>query len=288
MLRIGCFLSSAKGFFAMAKTAEAIKATTFQFFTRNPRGGAAKEWRDEDIKRMLERFEQAGIARPLAHAPYTLNACAKEEYTRQFALETFSDDLHRLEKIPGVMYNFHPGSHVGQGSEKGIRLIADTLNRTLREEMHTKVLLETMAGKGSEVGRSFEELRDIIDRVELGDKVGVCLDTCHVWDAGYDIAGHLDEVLEEFHRTVGLSRLQAIHLNDSVNPCGTHRDRHQKIGQGYLGLETFRRIVTHPKLKDLPFYLETPNDPEGFREEIKLLREMAEAQEEKTGLPFAE
>ncbi|MCM1189672.1 MAG: deoxyribonuclease IV [bacterium] len=279
MLRIGCHLSSAKGFSAMAEAAEAIGATTFQFFTRNPRGGAAKEWRDEDIQRMLERFEQAGIARPLAHAPYTLNPCAKEERTRQFALETLSDDLHRLEKIPGVMYNFHPGSHVGQGSEEGIRLIADALNRTLWEDMHTKVLLETMAGKGSEVGRSFEELRAVIDKVELGDKVGVCLDTCHVWDAGYDIAEHLDQVLEEFQRTVGLNRLQAVHLNDSMNPCGARRDRHQKIGQGYLGLEAFRRIVTHPKLKGLPFYLETPNEPEGYRAEIELLREMAEAGE---------
>lgn len=276
MLRIGCHLSSSKGFLAMAKTAESIGATTFQFFTRNPRGGAAKEWRPEDVQAMLEYFEGAGIAKPLAHAPYTLNACAKEERTREFALETFADDLKRLEMIPGVMYNFHPGSHVGQGAEEGIRLIADTLNRTLWQEMQTTVLLETMAGKGSEVGRSFEELRAIIDRVELSDKLGICLDTCHVWDGGYDIAEHLDEVLQEFDCILGMERLRAVHLNDSMNSCGAHKDRHEKIGQGYIGIEAFRRIVTHPGLKDLPFYLETPNELDGYRAEIALLRGMAE------------
>lgn len=269
-------MSSSKGFLAMAKTAESIGATTFQFFTRNPRGGAAKEWSPEDVQAMLQYFEQAGIAFPLAHAPYTLNACAKEERTREFALETLADDLKRLEMIPGVMYNFHPGSHVGQGAEEGIRLIADTLNRTLWQEMQTTVLLETMAGKGSEVGRSFEELRAIIDRVELSDKLGICLDTCHVWDGGYDIAEHLDEVLQEFDCILGLERLQAVHLNDSMNPCGAHKDRHEKIGQGYIGIETFRRIVTHPGLKDLPFYLETPNELDGYRAEIALLRGMGE------------
>lgn len=274
MLRIGCHLSSSKGFLAMAKTAESIGATTFQFFTRNPRGGAAKEWLAADVRAMLDYFEQAGIAKPLAHAPYTLNACAKEERTREFALETFEDDLKRLEMIPGAMYNFHPGSHVGQGAEEGIRLIADVLNRTLWGEMGTTVLLETMAGKGSEVGRSFEELRAVIDRVELSEKVGVCLDTCHVWDGGYDIVEHLDQVLEEFDRVVGLGRLKAIHINDSMNPCGAHKDRHEKIGQGYIGLEAFRRIVTHPKLKNLPFYLETPNELEGYEEEIRLLKSL--------------
>lgn len=269
-------MSSSKGFLAMAKTAESIGATTFQFFTRNPRGGAAKEWSPEDVQAMLQYFEQAGIAFPLAHAPYTLNACAKEERTREFALETLADDLKRLEMIPGVMYNFHPGSHVGQGAEEGIRLIADTLNRTLWQEMQTTVLLETMAGKGSEVGRSFEELRAIIDRVELSDKLGICLDTCHVWDGGYDIAEHLDEVLQQFDCILGLERLQAVHLNDSMNPCGAHKDRHEKIGQGYIGIETFRRIVTHPGLKDLPFYLETPNELDGYRAEIALLRGMGE------------
>ena len=276
MLRIGCHLSSSKGFLAMAKTAESIGATTFQFFTRNPRGGAVKEWLPEDVAAMLEYFEKAGIAKPLAHAPYTLNACAKEERTREFALETFADDLKRLEMIPGVMYNFHPGSHVGQGAEVGIRLIADTLNKTLWQEMHTTVLLETMAGKGSEVGRSFEELRAILDRVELSDKMGVCLDTCHVWDGGYDIVEHLDDVLGEFDRIIGLERLHAVHLNDSMNPCGAHKDRHEKIGQGHIGTEAFRKIVTHPMLKNLPFYLETPNETDGYRAEIALLRGMEE------------
>ncbi len=276
MLRIGCHLSSSKGFLAMAKTAESIGAATFQFFTRNPRGGAAKEWLPEDIRAMLEYFEKAGIAKPLAHAPYTLNACAKEERTREFALETFADDLRRLEMIPGVMYNFHPGSHVGQGAEEGIRLIADTLNRSLWQEMHTTVLLETMAGKGSEVGGSFAELRAVIDRVELSDKLGVCLDTCHVWDGGYDIVEHLDDVLEEFDRVIGLERLCAIHINDSMNPCGSHKDRHEKIGHGHIGLEAFGRIVTHPALKDLPFYLETPNELDGYQSEIAMLRGMTE------------
>lgn len=273
MLRIGCHLSSSNGFLAMAKTAESIGATTLQFFTRNPRGGAAKEWQAADVQAMLDYFDRAGIANPLAHAPYTLNACAKEERTREFALETFADDLKRLEMIPGAMYNFHPGSHVGQGAEEGIRLIADVLNRTLWCEMGTTVLLETMAGKGSEVGRSFEELRAIIDKVELSEKIGVCLDTCHVWDGGYDIADHLDKVLQEFDCVVGLERLKAVHLNDSMNPCGAHKDRHEKIGQGHIGLESFRRIVTHPKLKNLPFYLETPNELEGYEAEIRLLKD---------------
>ncbi|MDE6642324.1 MAG: deoxyribonuclease IV [Acetatifactor sp.] len=272
MLRIGCHLSSSKGFLAMAKTAESIGASTFQFFTRNPRGGAAKEWQKADVQAMLDFFCQAGIAMPLAHAPYTLNACAKEPRTREFALETFADDLKKLEMIPGAMYNFHPGSHVGQGAEEGIRLIADVLNQTLWPEMGTTVLLETMAGKGSEVGRSFEELRAVIDRVELSEKMGVCLDTCHVWDGGYDIVENLDRVLQEFDSIVGLERLKAVHLNDSMNPCGAHKDRHEKIGQGHIGLEAFRRIVNHPKLKCLPFYLETPNELEGYEAEIRLLK----------------
>lgn len=275
MLRIGCHLSSSKGFLAMARTAEEIGATTFQFFTRNPRGGSAKTWESEDVQGMLDFFEQAGIAKPLAHAPYTLNACAKDENVRRFALETMSDDLKRLEMIPGVMYNFHPGSHVGQGPEEGIGLIADTLNRVLWEDMHTTVLLETMAGKGSEVGRSFEELRSIIDRVELSHKLGICLDTCHVWDGGYDIVEDLDGVIGEFDRVVGLERLKAIHLNDSMNPRDSHKDRHEKIGQGHIGLEAFRRIVNHPSLRELPFYLETPNELDGYQEEIALLKGMA-------------
>jgi len=259
----------------MAQTARAIGANTFQFFTRNPRGGAAKEWKPEDVRAMLDYFAREGIARPLAHAPYTLNACAKDENVRQFAGEVFAEDLKKLDLIPGAMYNFHPGSHVGQGAEKGIELIAGLLNSCLREELKTLVLLETMAGKGSEVGRSFEELRGIIDRVELSDKLGVCLDTCHVWDAGYDIAGHLEDVLKEFDNVIGLDRLKAIHINDSMNPCGAHKDRHEKIGQGRIGLEAFRSIVTHPRLRELPFYLETPNELEGYQAEIALLKEMA-------------
>ena len=258
----------------MAKTAESIGANTFQFFTRNPRGGAAKEWVQEDIDAMLAYFEEAGIAKPLAHAPYTLNACAKDEGIRRFALETMKDDLERLQKIPGAMYNFHPGSHVQQGVETGIELIADTLNRVLRPEFSTTVLLETMAGKGSEVGRSFEELQQILDRVELSDKMGICLDTCHVWDGGYDIVGQLDTVLREFDETIGLDRLKAIHLNDSMNPCGAHKDRHEKIGQGNIGMVAFERIINHEKLRNLPFYLETPNELNGYAEEIAMLKKL--------------
>ena len=276
MLRIGCHLSSSGGFLAMAETAESIGASTFQFFTRNPRGGAAKEWKKDDVQAMLEYFEQTGIGMPLAHAPYTLNACAKDENIRKFALETMEDDLKRLEMIPGAMYNFHPGSHVGQGAEKGIELIADTLNRVLQEDMHTTVLLETMAGKGSEVGRRFEELRAVIDRVELSGRLGVCLDTCHVWDGGYDIVEDLDGVLEEFDNVLGLDRLKAVHLNDSMNQLGSHKDRHQKIGMGCIGAEAFQKIITCPELRELPFYLETPNELEGYQAEIALLKRMYE------------
>lgn len=274
MLRIGCHLSSSKGFLAMAKTAEGIGANTFQFFTRNPRGGAAKEWIQTDIDAMLEYFSEKGIARPLAHAPYTLNACAKDAGIRSFALETMKDDLKRLERIPDMMYNFHPGSHVQQGVETGVQLIADTLNQALWPEMSTTVLLETMAGKGSEIGRSFEELRSILDKVELSGRMGVCLDTCHIWDGGYDIVEHLDDVLKEFDEVIGLHRLKAVHLNDSMNVCGSHKDRHEKIGQGKIGLEAFSRIINHPSLRELPFYLETPNELEGYRAEMELLREL--------------
>lgn len=276
MLRIGCHLSSAKGFLHMARTAASIGAGTFQFFTRNPRGGAAKVWNPADVEAMLVFAEKENIASLLAHAPYTLNACGREERVREFACMTMADDLKRLEMIPGVMYNFHPGSHVGQGPQQGIELIADVLNRCMWPQMHTTVLLETMAGKGSEVGRSFEELRSIIDRVQLQEKLGVCLDTCHVWDGGYDIAGHLDEVLEEFDRVLGLDRLKAIHINDSMNPCGAHKDRHEKIGRGHIGLEAFERIVSHPCLGSLPFYLETPNELDGYQAEIALLKGLAE------------
>lgn len=271
-LRIGCHLSSSKGFLNMAKTAASIGANTFQFFTRNPRGGAAKEWQEQDIQAMLACFEKEGIAKPLAHAPYVLNACAKDEGLRKFALETMQEDLQKLERIPGAMYNFHPGSHVKQGAETGIRLIAEQLNRILTPGQSTTVLLETMAGKGSEVGRSFEELRTIIDRVELSGKLGVCLDTCHVWDGGYDIVERLDDVLQEFDDVIGLDRLKAVHLNDSMNVRGSHKDRHEKIGQGYIGMEAFVRIINHPRLRELPFYLETPNELEGYQGEIALLR----------------
>ncbi len=271
-MRIGCHLSSSKGFLAMAKTAESIGATTFQFFTRNPRGGAAREWMTSDVEAMLEYFEKAGIRKPLAHAPYVLNPCAKDQGLRQFARQTMAEDLAKLEQIPDVMYNLHPGSHVGQGTEAGIRLIADALNQVLGKEQHTVVLLETMAGKGSEMGRSFGELAAILSQVECADHLGICLDTCHVWDAGYDIVENLEGVLEEFDKVLGLGRLKAIHLNDSMNGRGSHKDRHEKIGKGQIGEAAFERIVNHPALRDLPFYLETPNELEGYGAEIALLK----------------
>ncbi|MGI6054114.1 MAG: deoxyribonuclease IV, partial [Clostridium sp.] len=234
-LRIGCHLSSSKGYLAMGKTAVKIGATTFQFFTRNPRGGAAKQIDPEDVKAFLCYSKENGIARMLAHAPYTLNGCSQTERVREFARETMADDLQRMENTPGLCYNFHPGSHGGQGLETGIDLIADMLNTVMKPEQTTTVLLETMAGKGSEVGSRFEELREILDRVSLSGHMGVCLDTCHVWDAGYDIAGNLDGVLGEFDRVIGLERLKAIHLNDSLNPCGSHKDRHARIGEGHIG-----------------------------------------------------
>ena len=272
MLRIGCHLSSSKGFLAMAKTAAAIDANTFQFFTRNPRGGAAKALDLQDLEAMNAYCQEHDIKSLLAHAPYTLNACAKDEGLREFAKNTFADDLQRLEYIPGCMYNFHPGSHVGQGAEKGIAYIAEALNAVIKPQQQTIVLLETMSGKGSEVGRNFEELRAIMDKVECQDKMGVCLDTCHVFDGGYDIVNALDDVLEEFDEVIGLERLKAIHLNDSMNELGSHKDRHAKIGEGKIGLEAFGRIVNHEKLRSLPFYLETPNELEGYAAEIALLR----------------
>ena len=272
MLRIGCHLSSSKGFLAMAKTATAIDANTFQFFTRNPRGGAAKALDLQDLEAMNAYCLEHDIKSLLAHAPYTLNACAKDEGLREFAKNTFADDLQRLAYIPGCMYNFHPGSHVGQGAEKGIAYIAETLNAVIKPRQQTIVLLETMSGKGSEVGRNFEELRAIMDKVECQDKMGVCLDTCHVFDGGYDIVNALDDVLEEFDEVIGLERLKAIHLNDSMNELGSHKDRHAKIGEGKIGLEAFGRIVNHEKLRSLPFYLETPNELEGYAAEIALLR----------------
>ncbi len=270
---IGCHLSSSKGFYHMGEEAVSIGANTFQFFTRNPRGSRAKAIDPEDVTRYQAFAAEHGIRKILAHAPYTLNPCSQDPHVREFAWETMADDLLRMEYVPGNCYNFHPGSHVGQGSEEGIRLIAETLNEILKPEQHTTVLLETMAGKGSEVGRSFEELRQIMDRVELSDHVGVCLDTCHVYDAGYDIVGDLNGVLEAFDRIIGLDRLRAVHINDSKNPFASHKDRHEKIGEGSIGWEAFVRIINHPALKNLPFYLETPNELPGYRAEIALLRE---------------
>ena len=269
---LGCHLSSSKGFLHMAKEAESIGANTFQFFTRNPRGGKAKEIAPEDVQRFLEYGKQMELGCVLAHAPYTLNACGADERVREFAYLTMKDDLQRMEYIPGNLYNFHPGSHVGQGMNVGIQKIAELLNDILWPEMRTTVLLETMAGKGSEVGGRFEELREIIDRVELSDKMGVCLDTCHVYDAGYDIVDHLEDVLEEFDRVIGLKRLKAIHLNDSKNPFASHKDRHERIAEGSIGLEAMVRIINHPALKGLTFCLETPNELPGYAEEIRLLR----------------
>lgn len=276
MLRIGCHLSSAKGYLAMGQEAVKIGANTFQFFTRNPRGAKAKELNVEDIEEYLKFAEEHGLAQILAHAPYTLNACAKDPSLRQFTCDTMCDDLERLEYIPNAMYNFHPGSHVQQGAEMGIVYISELLNQINRHEYHTLILLETMAGKGTEMGRSFEELSAIIEHVEDSSRLGVCLDTCHVFDGGYDIVHSLDTVLEEFDHIIGLERLKAIHLNDSKNGLGSHKDRHEKIGQGEIGLQTFVQIVNHPRLRQLPFYLETPNDLDGYQREIALLREKAE------------
>lgn len=274
MLNIGCHLSSSKGFYHMGEESLSIDANTFQFFTRNPRGGSAKDIDPQDAQKLNELMKEKRFAKILAHAPYTLNACAKVESIREFAHNTMLDDLKRMEFVPGNMYNFHPGSHVEQGVETGIKLISDQLNAILWENMHTTVLLETMAGKGSEVGSRFEELREIIDRVELKDKMGVCLDTCHVYDAGYDIVGDLDGVLTQFDKIIGLERLQAIHINDSKNPFMSHKDRHEKIGEGSIGTEAFERIINHSELRNLPFFLETPNDLEGYAAEIKLLKSL--------------
>ena len=275
MFYIGCHLSSAKGFLAMGKDAEKIGATTFQFFTRNPRGGSAKPLDHEDIAAFLKLKEELGLGTLVAHAPYTLNGCSADEKIRDFAKRTMADDLERMEAVPGNLYNFHPGSHVRQGADVGISYIADMLNEILKPDQTTTVLLETMSGKGSEVGRTFEELKAIIDKVGLNSQLGVCLDTCHVWDAGYDIADHLDEVISEFDRIIGLDRLKAIHLNDSLNPLGAHKDRHARLGEGHIGLTSLKRLINHPALAHLPFYLETPNDPDGYAAEIALMREHA-------------
>ncbi len=275
MLHIGCHLSAAKGFVAMGRQALAINADTFQFFTRNPRGGNAKVLDPQDALGLRKLMEENAFAPILAHAPYTLNGCSGDEDVRAFAIRTMRDDLQRMEYLPGNMYNFHPGSHVGQGVERGIEQIAAMLDAMPLDDLHTTVLLETMAGKGSEIGGKFEELRAILDAARLGDRLGVCLDTCHVYDAGYDIVGDLDGVLARFDAVIGLHRLRAIHLNDSKNPFASHKDRHEKIGRGSIGLETFVRIVNHPLLRKLPFYLETPNELDGYAVEIAMLREAA-------------
>ena len=274
MFYIGCHLSSSNGFLAMGETALSIGATTFQFFTRNPRGSKAKTIDPADAAAFRALWAEKGYGVVVAHAPYTINPCSKDERTREFALQTLADDLARMEYIPGNLYNFHPGSHTGQGVETGIAQIAETLNAILTPDQHTTVLLETMAGKGTEIGGRFEELREILDRVNFTDKMGVCLDTCHVSDGGYDIAGDLDGVLTAFDKVIGLHRLKALHINDSLNPVGTRKDRHARIGEGYLGKEAFGRIINHPALQGLPFVLETPNELPGYAAEIALLKEM--------------
>lgn len=274
VLNIGCHLSTAKGFENMGKEALSIGANTFQFFTRNPRGGKAKDIDEKDINALLELMKCNRFAKILAHAPYTLNACSADEKTRNFAKEMMKDDLRRMEYLPGNLYNFHPGSHVKQGVETGINYIVEMLNEVLKPEQTTKVLLETMAGKGTEVGKSFEEIAEIISKVNLKEHLGVCIDTCHIYDAGYDIVNNLDEVLEEFDRVIGLNKLYAIHLNDSKNPFNSHKDRHEKIGEGSIGIEALERIINHPKLRNIPFFLETPNELEGYANEIKILKDL--------------
>lgn len=271
---IGAHLSASKGYVHMLDEAVSIGANTFQFFTRNPRGGKAKELDLNDVALFNEKSRQCNVNIILAHAPYTLNCCSAKPDIRRFAAETFADDLKRMEATPGMLYNFHPGSHVGQGEEEGIRLVAEALNSVLFEDMTTTVLLETMAGKGTEIGKNFEQLQSIIERVELADKIGVCLDTCHVFDAGYDIVNDLDGVLENFDKVIGLKRLRALHLNDSKNPFASHKDRHEKIGEGTIGKAAFEKIVNNKYLRDLPMYLETPNELSGYKAEIALLRSL--------------
>lgn len=272
MLNIGCHLSSSKGFYNMGKEALSIGANTFQFFTRNPRGGKAKDIDKSDADKLIKLMQENRFSKILAHAPYTLNACSKDESIRKFALEIMKDDLNRMEYMPNNLYNFHPGSHVKQGVEVGIEFISELLNKVLKKEQTTKVLLETMAGKGTEIGRSFEEIAQIISKVELSEHIGVCLDTCHIYDAGYNIVDDLDYVIEEFDKIIGLNKLCAIHLNDSKNPFNSHKDRHEKIGKGSIGINAITKIINHQKLKDLPFYLETPNELDGYAREIEILR----------------
>lgn len=273
MYYIGNHLSASKGFAAMGRAAVKLGGNTFAFFTRNPRGGKAKAIDEKDIEKFLAFAKEHEFGKIVAHAPYTMNLCSAKEDIRKFSKEMIADDMKRMEYIPGNYYNFHPGSHTGQGVETGIEYIAQTLNEIITPEQSTTILLETMAGKGSEIGRNFEEIRTIIDKVELDDKLGVCFDTCHVWDAGYDIVDNLDGVLEEFDKVIGLDRLKAVHFNDSMNVCGSHKDRHQKIGQGNIGAEAMKRVAFHPVLKGKPFILETPNDDEGYAAEIAMFKE---------------
>ncbi|MBQ3022230.1 MAG: deoxyribonuclease IV [Clostridia bacterium] len=273
MFYIGCHLSASKGFLHMAKEASSIGANTFQFFTRNPRGFAAKDIDEKDVREFLDYAKEHNFGKILAHAPYTLNPSSADEKVRDLALRIMTDDMERMEYVPHNLYNFHPGSHVGQGAEKGIELTATLLNTILKPEQTTIVLLETMSGKGSEIGRNFEEIKEIIDKTELSDKVGVCLDTCHVYDAGYDIVGNLDGVLDEFDRIIGLEKLHAIHMNDSKNPFESHKDRHEKIGEGYIGLDAMEKVINNERLKHLPIFLETPNELDGYEAEIKTLKE---------------
>lgn len=274
MIKIGCHLSVSKGFAKMAEEALSINADTLQFFSRNPRGSKAKDIDEKDAEKFLKICKEHNFGKIIAHAPYTLNPCSKDEKVREFALQTMADDLKRLEILGGVFYNFHPGSHVGQGSDEGIRLITETINKAAKKEYSTTILLETMAGKGTEIGRNFEELKKIIDGVEEGIKIGVCMDTCHVFDGGYNIVNNLDGVLAEFDKIIGLEYLKALHLNDSMNPMGSHKDRHQKIGDGYIGIKTFENIVNNKFLKELSMCLETPNDIDGYRKEIDILRSL--------------
>ena len=273
---IGNHLSSSGGFLAMGKAAMALGADTFAFFTRNPRGGAAKEIVPEDAEALIKLMKENSFGVLVAHAPYTMNVCAAKEDIREFSRNMLKEDMARMEYLPGNYYNFHPGAHVGQGSDVAIPLIADAVNNALTEDVHTTILLETMAGKGSEVGRTFEEIRAIIDRVELKDKIGVCLDTCHIWDGGYDIVGNLDGVMREFDDVIGLDRLKAVHINDSKNEFNTHKDRHELIGKGFIGEDALKAVVRHPALQGKPFILETPNDDEGYALEIKTIRRKGE------------
>ncbi|MBR6671217.1 MAG: deoxyribonuclease IV [Ruminococcus sp.] len=272
MLYIGCHLSASKGYEDMGKQALSINANTFAFFTRNPRGGSAKEISVKDTENFLKLAEENNFGKLVAHAPYTMNCCSADENIRKFALDTMIDDMKRMEFTPHNYYNFHPGSHVKQGVDIGIELICEALNKVITPDQTTTILLETMAGKGSEIGRSFEEIRRIIDNVTLENKLGVCLDTCHIWDGGYNIVDNLDSVLEEFDRVIGLERLKAVHLNDSLNPLGAHKDRHAKIGEGHIGLDALINAINNPHLKNLPFILETPNDLNGYAKEIEILR----------------